>query len=48
MIGAIHSANDFIQAEANTMIEWTESWEQALTQSGETGKPVFLFLYAVG
>ena len=30
------------------MIEWTTDWDAALATSGETGKPVFAFLYAVG
>ena len=30
------------------MIEWTESWDDALAKSGETGQPIFLFLHAVG
>jgi hypothetical protein len=30
------------------MIDWLDSWDAALGASGESGKPVFLFLFAVG
>lgn len=30
------------------MIDWMTDWDAALAKSGETGTPVFAFLYAVG
>lgn len=30
------------------MIPWLDSWDAALGTSAETGKPVFLFLHALG
>lgn len=29
-------------------INWTENLDDAKAKSAETGKPIFLFLYAVG
>jgi uncharacterized protein YyaL (SSP411 family) len=33
---------------ADTPINWTESLDEAKAKAAETGKPIFLFLYAVG
>ena len=30
------------------MINWTENWDAALSQSTESKKPIFLFLHAEG
>lgn len=31
-----------------SMIPWLDSWDAALGESADRGKPVFLFLHAVG